>query len=318
MKERKVRYECDLHCHTNRSDGSNTPLELIDRAVALGMKAIAITDHDIVPPETVELNGAEVDLRSYARERGLTLILGYEFSTDTYVNDVHILGFELDWSSPAVRREMERAKMSKSEAYRRLCALLTAKGFPIDYENEILRYTDKNGVQRERTPDEVQRKFIFEKMAEKGYAGSWEAAKIMVQNDPELNVRREKIDPLHALQLIHDCGGLAVLAHPYLIAEEVKSPEIGKLSRAEYIERLIAHGLDGIEARYTYNKTSYQGRQTVEEIEREVRARYGSRLLISGGSDYHGNKKGTVDPREIGEAGISYEECQRLFAGRLF
>ena len=89
------------------------------------MKAIAITDHDIVPPETVGINGKEVDLRSYARERGLILILGYEFSTDTYVNDVHILGFELNWSSPAVRREMERARLSKSEAYRRLCQLLS-------------------------------------------------------------------------------------------------------------------------------------------------------------------------------------------------
>ena len=155
-------------------------------------------------------------------------------------------------------------------------------------------------------------------MAEKGYAASWEAAKIMVQSDPELNVRREKIDPLHAIRLIHDCGGLAVLAHPYLIADAVESPEVGKMSRAEYIERLIAHGLDGIEARYTYNKTSYQGEQTVEEIEREVRERYGNRLSISGGSDYHGSKKGTIDPREIGEAGISYAECQRLFAGRLF
>ncbi|HBG16680.1 MAG TPA: PHP domain-containing protein, partial [Firmicutes bacterium] len=57
----------------------------------------------------------------------------------------------------------------------------------------------------------------------KGYAESWGAAKIQVQNDPELNIRREKIDPLYAIEMIHDCGGLAFLAHPYLI-EEIVTP----------------------------------------------------------------------------------------------
>ena len=211
-----------LALHTNRSDGNNTPKELIDRAISLDMKAIAITDHDIVPPETVTVGGKEINIRSYARKQGLTLLLGYEFSTDTYVDDVHILGYELDWSANAIRREMARAKKSKSEAYHKLCLVLTDKGMPIDYENEILQFTDANGVTRRRHPEEVQRKFIFEKMAKHGYTESWEAAKILVQNDPELNVRRDKLDPLRAIEIIHSCGGLAFLAHPYLIDEIVK------------------------------------------------------------------------------------------------
>jgi len=278
------------------------------------MKAIAITDHDIIPAETEIVKGREIDLRSYARERGLILIFGYEFSTDTYVNDVHILGYELDWSAKKVHQEMERAKKSKGEAYRKLCAVLTSRGMAIDFENEILRYTDQNGVVHQRDPEEVQRKFIFEKMAEKGYAESWGAAKIQVQNDPELNIRREKIDPLYAIEMIHDCGGLAFLAHPYLIEEIVTPQGLGKMTRAEYIERLIENGLDGIEGRYTYNKTSYKGTKTVEEIETEVRERYGNRLYISGGSDYHGSKKGTRDTREIGEAGIKVKELFGIFS----
>ena len=148
---RPERYECDLHCHTNRSDGNNTPKELICRAVKLGMKAIAITDHDIVPPETVTVNGETIDICSYAKQKGLVLLRGYEFSTDTYVDDVHILGYELDWSNAAVQAEMERARLSKSEAYRKLCNILTSKGMPIDYDQEILRYTDASGVTHERT-----------------------------------------------------------------------------------------------------------------------------------------------------------------------
>lgn len=314
---RPERYECDLHCHTNRSDGNNTPKELIDRAARLGMKAIAITDHDIVPPETVTVDGQTVAICAYARQKGLVLLRGYEFSTDTYVDDVHILGYELDWSQAAVQEEMERARLSKSEAYRKLCNILTSKGMPIDYDKEILQYTDEHGVIRKRDPEEVQRKFIFEKMAEKGYAESWSAAKIMVQNDPELNVRREKIDPVRAIELIHACGGMAFLAHPYLIDEVVEAPGLGRMTRFEYIERLIAHGLDGIEACYTYDKTSYKGQKTVEEIEQEIKARYGNRLYLSGGSDYHGSKEGVVDPREIGEAGISYAEFCRIFLSYL-
>lgn len=312
------RYECDLHCHTTRSDGNDTPKEFIDNAIALGMKAVAITDHDIVPPETLTVNGEEVNIRSYARQRGLNLLLGYEFSTDTYVDDVHIIGYELNWSDKAVQAEVERAKNSKSEAYRVLCEILTDKGMPIDYENEILKYKDENGIEHTRTPEEVQRKFIFEKMAEKGYAPTWEAAKIMVRDDPDLNVRRKKIDPLDAIALIHQCGGLAFLAHPYLIDEVVEPAGLGRMSREEYIERLIDSGLDGIEARYTYNKTSYKGMKTVEEIEREVREKYSDRLYISGGSDYHaGSKKGIKNPREIGEAGISFKEFCSIFVSRI-
>jgi len=308
------RYECDLHCHTTRSDGNDTPKEFIDRALELGMRVVAITDHDIIPPATVLENGREVDICAYARERGLTLLLGYEYSTDTYVNDVHILGYQMNWAAEAVQREMERAKKSKSEAYRELCEILTRKGMPVDFERDILRYTDSTGTERTRSPEEVERKFIFEKMAEKGYAPTWEKAKIMVQSDPSLNVRRRKIDPLDAINLIHEAGGLAFLAHPYLIDEVIEPEGTGKMTREEYIERLIENGLDGIEARYTYDKTSYKGTKTVEEIEKEIRNKYSGRLFISGGSDYHaGEKKGVKNPRQIGEAGISYEEFCKIF-----
>lgn len=311
------RYECDLHCHTTRSDGNDTPEELVERAASIGMKVVAITDHD-VPPPTVFHDGEEMDSREYAREKGVELLLGYEFSTDTYVDDVHIIGYDLDWSHPQLLQEVNRAKKSKSEAYRVLCELLTEKGMYLSFEEDILQYRDGEGNVRTRKKDEVERKFIFEAMAQKGYAPSWEKAKIMVRDDPSLNIRREKIDPHYAIELIHTCGGLAVLAHPYLIDEHVYVDGTMKLTREEYIEGLIKGGLDGIEARYTYDKTSYKGDMTVEEIEREVRERYRGRLAISGGSDYHGEgKKGKKNPREIGEAGLSFSEFQKGFGHRM-
>ncbi len=317
-QENKKRYKCDLHCHTTRSDGNDTPKELIDNAISLGMKAIAITDHDIVPPETIKEKGRSINITEYAKIRGLNLVPGYEFSTDTFIDDVHIIGYDMDWYKPIIQEEMRKARESKTNAYKKLCKVLTEKGRPINYEEEILCYKDESGSIKTRNPDDVERKFIFEKMAEKGFVQTWEEAKILVRDNSELNIRRRKIDPLDALDLIHFCGGIAILAHPYLIDEYVESPTLGRLYRENYIERLINNGLDGIEARYTYNKTSYKGDKTVDQIENEIRETYANRLLISGGSDYHaGHKKSVKNPRKIGEAGITMEEFSKIFEDRI-
>lgn len=313
MTIEKPNYKFDMHCHTIRSDGRDTPKELIDRAVKIGMKGIAITDHDITPPETVTVNGKELDIETYAKNKGLKLIKGYEFSTDTMVEDVHILGYNLNWKSTDIKKEVKMARKSKTKAYQLLCKRLTKKGMLIDFKKDILEYKDKNQKKMVRKKDEVEKKFIFERLAEKGFVSDWKKAKIMIKNDPYLNIKRKKIHPGNAIKLIHDNGGIAVLAHPYLINKVVASEEFGELNRGNYIERLIKYGIDGIEARYTYNKTSYKGSKSVKEIEKEIIKLYGNRLLISGGSDYHGGQKvGIKNYRYIGEAGIVLEQFEKF------
>lgn len=303
-----MRYPCDLHCHTTRSDGNDTPQELIDNAAALKMHAIAITDHDIAPPLTLTLDdGRELDASEYAQGRGVTLVRGIEFSTNTWVNDVHICGYRMDWTHPDLKAAEEAAVISKVDGYHELTRRLTQRGMPIDWEKDIL-------LDGERPPEEVQRKFIFEAIAKKGYTDTWSDAKILVQGDQELNVRREKFDPAATIRLIHSCGGTAVLAHPHLIDEEVVMPGRAPLSREAYIEEFIEAGLDGIEARYAYDKTSYKGNRTPQEIEEMIRTHYQNRLpVISGGSDYHaGHKKGVKLPREIGEKGLTIAEFEAV------
>jgi predicted metal-dependent phosphoesterase TrpH len=304
-----ARYPCDLHCHTTRSDGNDSPRELIDNAARAGLAVLAITDHDTVPPENIMVDATEMPAVDYARQRGVQLVPGYEFSCDTWVDDVHICGYRLDWHHPAVLAEVAAAERSKSRAYEELCELLTARGMAIDWERDILSYRQPDGTPARRDPDNVQRKHIFEAMAAKGHTATWSDAKILVQGDPTLNVRRRKIDPVAAIELIHACGGTAVLAHPYLIEETVHRQDGTTMSRSAYIDRLIAAGLDGIEASYSYDKTSYKGVQTPEEIEAEVRRLYAGRVrFISGGSDYHADhKKGTNKCRALGERGISLE-----------
>ncbi|MEG2083841.1 MAG: PHP domain-containing protein, partial [Oscillospiraceae bacterium] len=93
-------YPCDLHCHTTRSDGCDTPRELISNAAALGLKIIAITDHDVPPPETVEVNGTQIPVAAYAALKGISVLRGSEISCETEVEDVHLVVLGCDWGDP--------------------------------------------------------------------------------------------------------------------------------------------------------------------------------------------------------------------------
>jgi fructose-bisphosphate aldolase class II len=121
-------------------------------------------------------------------------------------------------------------------------------------------------------------------------------------------VKREKPCPLKTIEALHAAGGIAILAHPYLIDETV-TVDGKNVSRDHYIRRLFEHGLDGIETAYTYDKTSYKGTMTPEAIRSEVLERYGkAAAILSGGSDYHADhKKGVANPRRIGDAGVDVD-----------
>ena len=295
----KTNYACDMHSHSTRSDGGDTPEELIENAANLGMYALGLTDHDTPPPEKI----GGMPAADFARQRDLILVPGYEFSCDTNLDDVHICGYGLDWNHPLLLAEVEAAKCSKSNAYRELCEILTRAGYVIDWERDILENVPG------KSPETVQRKHVFEAMARLGYTSTWSDAKLLVRDTPEFNNKRRKIDPFEAVKLIHTCGGIAVLAHPYLIDEAINVP--GRpATRHEFILQLFEAGLDGIEARYTYDKTTYKGTQTPEEIEAEVRARYsGCAKFFSAGSDYHADyKKNASKVRSLGERGLTVEE----------
>lgn len=312
-----ARYPCDMHAHTTRSDGNDAPQELIESAVLAGLHVLGITDHDITPPLEVTLdNGTRVDCVAYAAQRNLRLILGYEFSCDTHVDDVHICGYGCDWRHAEIGAEVDAAKRSKSDAYRELCERLTSIGMPVDWQEDVLQYVRSDGQRAQRSPDEVQRKHVFEAIAARGHTKSWSDAKLLVRDNPALNIPRRKIDPCEAIALVHRAGGIAILAHPYLIDETIQGGDKAGQSREAYIGELIDAGLDGIEASYSYDKTTYRGSLTPEQIEREVRAVYAPRVrFVSGGSDYHADhKKGAAKVRCLGERGLTVAEAEPILA----
>ncbi len=293
-------YKCDLHCHTNRSDGNDSLFEFIDHAVERGIKILAITDHDIIPSATININNEKIPIVKYANSRNIRLILGIEISCETEIEDVHLICFGCDWNDEFFEELEKNTKISKIKSYHEQVEVLNKNGIQIDW-NEILENRGNSICE-----SQVQKKMIFELMADKGYATSWKEAKLMAKNRPEINVKRNKPRAVDIIRKIHDVDGIAILAHPYLISDTVFY-EGERICRQNFIEELIASGLDGIEANYTYDKTSYNGSLSKEEICKEVIENYGKRLrIISGGSDYHADgKKGVENPRDMGECGLS-------------
>ncbi|MDR1924095.1 MAG: hypothetical protein LBQ66_06945, partial [Planctomycetaceae bacterium] len=254
--------------------------------------------------------GRRIPTLDYADSLGISVVLGIEVSCDTNVDDVHVVGFGCDWNSAAISWLPTSVETSKVTSYRKVVERLRANGINVSWDE----LTTEVG----RKEENVQKKHIFELIATKGYTDTWQAAKIMVRDNPEYDVKREKPDAAGIVRAIHDAGGIAILAHPYLIDEEAQLN--GKLvPRDTYIRHLIDAGLDGIEAVYTYDKTSYKGKQTPDEIANEIIKLYSNSVkIISGGSDYHADhKKGTTNPRRIGDAGIELEYFRnnKLLAG---
>lgn len=299
----KAPFECDLHSHTVCSDGNDTPCELIENAAARGIRVLALTDHDVLPAEYVTLPAGEVrQIADYASERGVCLLRGVEFSCETHVEDVHLVGLGCDWTTPALIEQAHKIVESKEEAYTETVRRLNERGYAMTMD-EVLTVEDK------RIPlAELQKKRIFDIIAQKGYARDWRAAKLLVRDDTYLAVKRGKPSVLDIVDLVHACGGIAILAHPYLIDETVLWHG-KKVDRWTLLNALIAHGLDGMEVRYTYDKTICKDARPREIIWEEVRERIAGRVFASGGSDYHNDaKKGVKNPRELGECGLTITE----------
>lgn len=303
----KANYPCDLHCHSNRSDGSDLPEEVILHAVERGVKVLALTDHDIRPPKEICIGGNKIDTVGYAFGLGLELVPGIEISCETNIDDVHIVGLMCDWNYGWFQWLEGFTIKSKVDGYKKLVRRLNDSGYPMTWEDIL------NSQGRSIPEEQIQKKYIFEQMACKGYVKSWKEAKLLVRGISKLNVRREKPAAMEVIERIHAAGGTAILAHPYLINETMKENR-RVIDRETFINRLFEIGLDGIEACYTYGKTSYDGPLSQEEIEAEVNAKYRRPgRIISGGSDYHGDgKKGVRNSRDIGECGISLEEFQSI------
>lgn len=243
----------DFHCHSNRSDGTRSPADLVDLAYANGVRVFALTDHDT-------LDGIEEAAAAAARHPGMTFIPGVELSCDVPGTEVHMLGLFVDTSNVTFRAELDRMRTGRIQRGERIVDALAGLGAPVEWSR----------VQEIAGEASIGRPHIARALIEAGHVADVDEAFARYLNrDSPAYVERERLLPAESVALIHSAGGLAVFAHPpYTDDHETVA------------EELAAAGLDGIEVYYRYYEP-----EVVESL-RLLAERLG--LVPSGGSDFHG------------------------------
>lgn len=253
----------DLHVHSTKSDGSFTPSMLVDYALEKGLSAFALTDHDTV-------DGLDEAIQ-HAKGKNIEVIPGIEFSTEFEGKDLHIVGLYIDYKSTVFQKKIKEFVDSRIERNRKMCKRLTQAGLPMTYEDLLAEFPDAV----------ITRSHYAQYMKNHGYIQSLsEAFERYIGDHSPCYVPREKVTPFEAIKLIRQVGGIPILAHPILYHMS--------RSHLDYVTGLLTDaGLLGIEAVYsTY--TSGEERQI-----KELAQKYN--LLISGGSDFHGDAKPGLD-----------------------
>ena len=249
---------CDLHVHSYFSDGTDSPEALIRRAESLGLKALALCDHNTV--------AGLPDFLAAAEGSGVEAVAGCEFSTDYRGTELHILGLFIPENQyAAVTALLDQAQQDKEQSNRDLVAALNAAGYVIDYEKVAAR-----------SQGSVNRAHIAAELVEQGYLSSvQEGFKSLLTKKRGFYRPPKRIDAYDCIRFIRSIGAVAVLAHPFLNLDE---PAL-----REFLPQAVASGLDSMEVLYS----KYSSETT--RLALSLAAEFG--ILPSGGSDYHGENK---------------------------
>lgn len=247
----------DLHLHTTASDGTLTPRQMVQSAKEVGLSAIAITDHDSVKGITEALEaGKEMDLE---------VIPGIELSTLNGKKEVHILGYYIDPPYKNLTEVLAQMIHARDTRAVRMVQNLNELGVDISLD----RVREISGS------DFIGRPHIARAMLEKGYIKEQAEAFTTdyIGSGGRAYVERFKITPDYAIQLIHEAGGVAVLAHPGYLGDR------GALGEDDIVQ-YVGCGLDGVEV--------YYSRHNNEQVAlyKQIAMKYN--VIITGGSDSHG------------------------------
>lgn len=258
----------DLHCHTTASDGALTPVQLVQRASRLGLKVVAVTDHDSTDGVAPALD--------VAPRYGIEVIPGVEINTDVPGTEVHILGYFLDHADPALNGELARLREGRIGRAKRMAEKLAEMGAPVRFER-ILEIAGEGAVGRPH---------VAQALLEAGHVTSFDQAfEKYIGRDSPAYVERLKFSPAQACALIRRAGGVPVLAHPVFFDRSgaIKAP----FDLDVMLPELIAAGLMGLEVYYP----GYDAVTT--EYLMAVARRY--QLLHTGGTDFHGVRANEPD-----------------------
>ena len=250
----------DLHTHTNRSDGTDSPRELVNKAIAQGLTVLGISDHDT----TSGWREAKETLRG-----SLALALGSEISCLTTDGiSVHMLGLLFDENHAQMQVMLEETRDGRIPRMRKMIEKMRLAGIDISMDDVEAVKPIGATLGRPHLADALVNKGII-KSREEAFDG-------MLNNDSVYYVSHAAPTPADAIRMIRSAGGVAVIAHPF-------ASHRGEILHVDDFEPMVAAGLNGIEV--DHRDQNSDERKILREIAHELD------LVITGSSDYHGGGK---------------------------
>mgnify|MGYP000892589791 FL=1 len=250
----------DLHTHTTCSDGTDSPRELVNKAIVQGLQVLGISDHDT----TAGWEEATQTLRG-----SLQLALGAEISCLTHDGiSVHMLGMLFDPKHAEMQQVLEETRDGRLPRMRKMIEKMREEGMDISIEDVKKAMPAGATMGRPHLADALVAKKIVKSRDE--------AFIDLLHNDSRFYVSHAAPTPAEAIALIRRAGGVAVIAHPF-------ASHRGQILQSEDFAELVAAGLNGIEV--DHRDQNPDERAMLRVIARELD------LVVTGSSDYHGTGK---------------------------
>ena len=269
--------DIDMHIHSSYSDGTYSPIEIVDYAKAKNLSAISLTDHDTI-------DGLE-EAREHAKDIGIEFLNGVEINSFYYINDrrvnIHVLGYLFE--NQKMNDYIEQLKRMRFEHNKAMVKALSAVGIDVDYDIMIQKAGNRT----------ITRLNFAHVLIKLGYAKNVKDALVKYLHKGGVAFVEYKNDsfPIVAKK-IHDAGGIVSLAHP---AEyKLDDSDTEKL-----IDSCVEHGLDAIECIHPSHDKSWMRR--LKNIANQ------NHLLMTGGSDFHGTNTPNIDIG-VGGDGVTIKE----------
>ena len=267
----------DLHTHTSYSDGTDTPAQLINKALAAGISIIGLTDHD-------SISGWQE--ATDALRTGISLVPGAEISCQTPDGiSVHILGLLFDSNNSELMNTLEKTRENRHGRMGKIIARINEAGIDITMDDVLEQLSDGATLGRPHLADALVKKGIV--------ASRDEAFTQMLHNNSKYYVSHYSPTPEAAIKLIKAAGGVSVIAHPM-------ASHRGRTISLETFGSIIQAGLDGIEVDHRDHSP--------EEKSQLIKLANESNLVMTGASDYHGNGKLNT----LGEYTTKPEQWEKL------
>ena len=267
----------DLHTHTSYSDGTDTPAQLINKALAAGISIIGLTDHD-------SISGWQE--ATDALRTGISLVPGAEISCQTPDGiSVHILGLLFDSNNSELMSTLEKTRENRHGRMEKIIARINEAGIDITMDDVLEQLSDGATLGRPHLADALVKKGIV--------ASRDEAFTQMLHNNSKYYVSHYSPTPEAAIKLIKAAGGVSVIAHPM-------ASHRGRTISLDTFGSIIQAGLDGIEVDHRDHSP--------EEKSQLIKLANESNLVMTGASDYHGNGKLNT----LGEYTTKPEQWEKL------